>query len=87
VGTQGTFEEKQKNTKKLPNVVYATIWIFLTGIQATLQDKQKNDRKARNRCVRDDLEDFDGYSGDIRREAKEQQKSSKTLCTQRFGIF
>jgi hypothetical protein len=47
------------------------------GIQATLQEKQKYVNKSRNRCVPDDLEDVDGHSGDIRREAKEHEKGPK----------
>jgi hypothetical protein len=49
------------------------------GIQATLQEKQKNDRKLPKRCVRNDLEDFDGYSGDIRREAEEHEKAPSNV--------
>jgi hypothetical protein len=65
--------------------VYATIWMILIGIRGTFEEKQKNNKKASKRCVRNDLDDFDGYSGDTPRDAKAQLNNTKTLCTQRFG--
>jgi hypothetical protein len=42
------------------------------GTQGTFEEKQKNNNKVPKHCVRNDLEDFDGYSGDTPREAKER---------------